>query len=339
MTHISYAETSSMDANPVLSICVPTFNRPQLLEECLQSIVRSLEGIEDTVEIVISDNASEKATAEVATRFVRNHQNASYFRNERNVLDENFYLAMERARGRFVWVLGDDDQITADAIRLVLEKVRAGHDLIICQYSVMSPDFSRVLQKRGLPIASPSLLNDRDAVLAIYSTTLGFISCSVTHRQRFLSVPTAERDRFMECGASFLYCVYASAPVNCRPALIESPVVLYRSGIARFDDDHWVRTFVIGLASAVHALAQYGYSTQAIRKARNKNILYNVIRRLVLLKMNNRPLQAAAAALAANYRDCPQYWLQCRPVLLLPRWSLALARAMKRAIGNSAAAA
>ena len=44
---------------PLLSIAVPGFNRPYLLEECLASMVSELEFVEPgTVEIVVTDDHS-----------------------------------------------------------------------------------------------------------------------------------------------------------------------------------------------------------------------------------------------------------------------------------------
>ncbi|MDD2524542.1 MAG: glycosyltransferase, partial [Endomicrobiaceae bacterium] len=43
--------------NPLLSICIPTYNRADYLNQSIQSIVNS-DGFGDKVEIVISDNCS-----------------------------------------------------------------------------------------------------------------------------------------------------------------------------------------------------------------------------------------------------------------------------------------
>ena len=59
--------------HPLLSVAVPGFNRPSLLEECLASIVAELEFVEPgTVEIVVTDDQSpDRRAAAVAAEFAR----------------------------------------------------------------------------------------------------------------------------------------------------------------------------------------------------------------------------------------------------------------------------
>ena len=59
-----------MDASPLLSICIPTYNRRDFLETCLRSVVEELERHPDTsIEVVVSDNASTDGTRELCAAF------------------------------------------------------------------------------------------------------------------------------------------------------------------------------------------------------------------------------------------------------------------------------
>ncbi|NCC37176.1 MAG: glycosyltransferase, partial [Chloroflexia bacterium] len=49
---------------PLLSICIPTYNRADLLEYCLEGL-REFERYDVPFEVVVSDNASEDRTLEV----------------------------------------------------------------------------------------------------------------------------------------------------------------------------------------------------------------------------------------------------------------------------------
>src|SRR5258705_13822513 len=45
------------DHRPVLLSCVPTFERPKLVQRAIESIVQSAAGAEADVEIIVSDNS------------------------------------------------------------------------------------------------------------------------------------------------------------------------------------------------------------------------------------------------------------------------------------------
>ena len=76
-----------VDPAPMLSIAVPSFNRPDLLAECLASIEREVAaGYEDVVEVFILDDAStDPATMEVAAAFAESHRYAALDRQSHNV--------------------------------------------------------------------------------------------------------------------------------------------------------------------------------------------------------------------------------------------------------------
>jgi glycosyltransferase involved in cell wall biosynthesis len=93
----------------LLSICIPTYNRAELLKETLHSIVSQPLFIETGyVEIVISDNCSSDHTEQVSLGFVGSFPHKiKYFKNTENVKDLNFELALSRAEGIFLKLNND----------------------------------------------------------------------------------------------------------------------------------------------------------------------------------------------------------------------------------------
>lgn len=83
----------------LLSICIPTYNRSEYLKKSIESIIIQPEFKEGLVEIVISDNASTDDTEILGTQYAEEYDNISYFRNELNIRDRNFPLALGRAHG------------------------------------------------------------------------------------------------------------------------------------------------------------------------------------------------------------------------------------------------
>ena len=113
-----------MSAGPLLSLCIPTYNRASLLEPMLQSLCRQCAAFGEQVEIVVSDNASTDATPAVVATASAIHP-IRYFRNDENVGSRNFLLAVERASGEYGWVLGDDDLVLDGGLQAITQALLA----------------------------------------------------------------------------------------------------------------------------------------------------------------------------------------------------------------------
>ena len=117
-----------MSARPLLSLCIPTYNRAALLEPMLLSLCRQCTAFGDQVEIVVSDNASTDDTRKVVEA-ASSVTPIRYFRNDANVGSRNFLLAVERASGEYAWILGDDDLVLEGGLSAVIDALRANLDI------------------------------------------------------------------------------------------------------------------------------------------------------------------------------------------------------------------
>ena len=94
-------------SNPLVSICVPTYNRAGLLRQSLQTIC-----VQDyaPLEILISDNSSEDETEAVCRDFERADPRIRYVRQSRNIgMHANHNFCIEESRGDFLCFFHDDD--------------------------------------------------------------------------------------------------------------------------------------------------------------------------------------------------------------------------------------
>lgn len=110
--------------SPLLSICVPTYHRPELLARALQSIGP----LPPDVEIIVSDNSTANDDCELTTRTVLAQQPGSQWRYYRNPpggnVTSNWNYCLHRARGHFVQMLHDDDYLLPGALTQVLTTLR-----------------------------------------------------------------------------------------------------------------------------------------------------------------------------------------------------------------------
>src|SRR3989338_6802903 len=94
----------------ILSICMPTYNRPECVAKSLAHYERVIResGLGEKVEICISDNSTNGETEGVVGGFAKKLC-IKYSRNKENLgYDRNAVLAMSLADGKFSQLVGDE---------------------------------------------------------------------------------------------------------------------------------------------------------------------------------------------------------------------------------------
>lgn len=108
---------------PLVSICIPTFNRADCLMKTIESIISQPEFKSGEVEIVISDNASNDNTNEVCKQY-QSLPNFYYNRNIENVRDRNFPIVLSKAHGKLRKLNNDTFILEKDALRKLCNLAR-----------------------------------------------------------------------------------------------------------------------------------------------------------------------------------------------------------------------
>lgn len=134
MPYLIASRSDTYMNKPLLSICIPTYNRAHYLRECLDSIVCQFDDatVYKQVEVIVSDNASEDDTGNLVREYQEKFGNIHYYRNEKNVLfDLNVVNAVEKASGTYCWYMGDDDAICSGGIKLIVDFLIANDVAIV----------------------------------------------------------------------------------------------------------------------------------------------------------------------------------------------------------------
>ena len=117
--------TSAQPSHPVLSICIPTFNRARYLECLLQDLAEQIGKFGVSYELLIGDNCSQDNTEEIVAKYDQ-QLNLVYFRRHQNLgSSENLNQLYRAANGRYTIYLADDDFLILDVVRdiiLVMEE-------------------------------------------------------------------------------------------------------------------------------------------------------------------------------------------------------------------------
>lgn len=103
-----------MKIEPLISICVPTFNGlPHISNLIDQLLVSSRKDFE----IVISDDCSTDGTWDYVKQKSSNDARLKCYRNTDNMgMDANFARSVSLANGKYVWLTGQDDLIECEGI-------------------------------------------------------------------------------------------------------------------------------------------------------------------------------------------------------------------------------
>lgn len=141
-----------MTSPPLLSICIPTYNRAGFLRECLSSI--NPEELDGNVEVVVSDNASTDDTLKVLEAFQATHPLRYIVQPENLGPDRNFDAVVTEARGEYCWLLGSDDVVQPGGVRSLLAALRSCQTDIV-QFGYVQGDLHLHPQHSAAPPAGP----------------------------------------------------------------------------------------------------------------------------------------------------------------------------------------
>jgi len=112
----------------LISFCIPTYNRPDTLSMTISSITTQKENC--PYEIVISDNSETDETATFIETFKNNPQ-IRYHRNSSNIGSAaNIVRVISLARGRYVWLMSDDDCLYRGALSRITNLLSREPDLV-----------------------------------------------------------------------------------------------------------------------------------------------------------------------------------------------------------------
>lgn len=110
---------------PILSICIPTYNRATYLDETIKSIVSQKRFFEtNDVEIVISDNCSQDETEIIVKKYIDIFTDKiRYYRNTVNIKDLNFEKVLRYGNGIFLKLNNDTLNHKENTLDLMIDDI------------------------------------------------------------------------------------------------------------------------------------------------------------------------------------------------------------------------
>lgn len=171
---------NNMVPPPVLSVCIPTYNRP---EEFKRMMLGLMPQITDEVEIVIRDDSSSSETAELFQGLVAGTTiRYQYFNGNKIGLDAANLFLLEKARGEFIWWFSDDDELLPGGITEVLDLIKSYPEI-----NFIWANFDHGIPGR-IAVDRPSgFFKDSSEPLMVLGTNIGLLSTYIVRREKGLS--------------------------------------------------------------------------------------------------------------------------------------------------------
>lgn len=123
---------------PLVSICIPTYNGEAWLKQCLDSC---LQQTYTNFELVICDDGSTDNSAEIIEEYLSEHTNIRFHRNEKNLgLVANWNRCLELSKGEWIKFVFQDDYITENCLQRFVETINPSVPLSVCARNFILPE-------------------------------------------------------------------------------------------------------------------------------------------------------------------------------------------------------
>lgn len=136
---------------PLLTIAIPTYNRADYLQQCLESIFKQIDCRDERVEIVISDNGSLDNTPVIVRQYCARIPIIRYFRFEKNQgFDLNVRSCVQHSKGQYIHLLSDDDLVSSNYYVEMLKLFEQDPDFIALPAKAFDLTVDNINETNGL---------------------------------------------------------------------------------------------------------------------------------------------------------------------------------------------
>jgi glycosyltransferase involved in cell wall biosynthesis len=213
---------------PLLGIAIPTYRRPDQLSRCVASIIRSAGPHQ--VPIHIADDSTDDTNLAAIEELRARYPFIVHHRNPRNLgIDRNIVHAVDLCESRHVWIMGEDDRLTPEAVPAILDVLKQGErPFVYVNYLSADEDLALVLREHSLPLGCDAE-KSAEEFLAADAWSMGFIGACVVEKVLWRQV---RPEPYL--GTYFAHVgVILQLLVGRRAYLVAKPLVINRVGTTR----------------------------------------------------------------------------------------------------------
>lgn len=319
--------------NYKLSVCIPTYNRRECLNELLDSIT-SQSDISSPIEICISDDASTDDTQEFISNYQKKYPYIVYHRFPSNLgLDSNILSSVSLAHGDYCWLMGNDDILEQGAVNHILNLIKEHRDVSIFNLNGYQYDsqlkvrlYDRVKKGQAKSkLKSDQFFNNMEDILSLFGDSIGFLGDNVFKRTLWNDIVNSS-DLSMFNGTAYMHIAVLLKIIQKQPNLfyVHHHCMGFRGGNDGFLE-------ILGQFRRLK-LDVLGYNCIAKELFPNKSKLYNIWMtqiiklhiksRVLVFKSSNKNSHLMADVASLTYKHFGgllAFWIYIFPLLIIPR--------------------
>ena len=181
---------------PLLTIAIPTYNRASYLNQLLYSLSEQL-AAHPEVELLVSDNASTDTTPSVLSEF-ESKIKMRHIRNQFNRgADANFLQCFEQSRGKYVWLVGDDDLIAPGGLDKIMALLESSEYALVYlrPFPFRGDRTGRQVRDRFGRFAQR--IPNGASFIRIVGPTITFISALIVNKARYMELRADSLESFI----------------------------------------------------------------------------------------------------------------------------------------------
>jgi glycosyltransferase involved in cell wall biosynthesis len=157
-------------SEPLISICIPTYNGEEFLDQCLKSCIGQSYA---NYEIVVCDDKSSDATAKIIEKYCTQISKIRFIQNPSNLgLVGNWNKCMEEARGEWIKFVFQDDYISSDCLQEFVNNIDDNIKLLVSERNFVLPTDASSETRKYYEHGVRTLTNTCKNNSLIYSPTL-----------------------------------------------------------------------------------------------------------------------------------------------------------------------
>lgn len=291
--------------NIILSICIPTYNRAEKLDKNLNLLVNAV-GKYENIEIFISDNCSSDNTKSIVSKYLSLTNIICYHQNEENIgPDRNFLQCFNLAKGKYVWLLGDDDYVYEDSLKDIIKVLNNG-------------EYGLVHLRKFNSTNEPLIYTNSQSFLVDVDFMITFMSANIINSKYVSSVAVSENMFSSNLLQVFFYIESALAS---KQNVMFNSNVFYPQELNNSNGGYnFFKVFIVNYLSVYkHYLDKREISTSTYKKIKQRIyktlILNHIVKILLLNQMPNMQREGAWRIIIKNYWNEPYFYYYFPKVL------------------------
>lgn len=300
---------------PLLSISIPTYNRPSKIARLLQGILPQLvSGVEVVIRDDSTTNETETIVRQLFSQFNKSNQ-LSYFKGDKLGMDRATLFVVEKAQGEYVWTFGDDDEMAPGAIQHVIELISSHPNI-----SFMWANYTCVEMPGSIGwSAEERFFKDGNEALEILSNKMTLLSTFIFKKENAMKAWKIA-EKHIGSWWSIMALVLESMADGDVYFLRGPYVINHLEEHGSSDFELGVQVFGINLPS-VFSDFRARFSRHAMRGFFSKH--FGDVWRGILVNKARYPVGVVRSGflrkLFSLYWTFPEFWIAL-PFFLMPRW-------------------